>query len=595
MALYNQKDFIADVKKEFHLSDEQSNSIAKQILRVKITKTSDWDDFNSQLKEVIYSSFLNTDVSINFPEVEIDKQLLNIPNYAEATKKEEIIQYLDAIKGNNIEENLKRLFLNSQLEKNIKYNYFYCIFTALLSQQASNKHVETFLLCYTMVLVTQKVSHTSLKSLITIYADRCSEGLDSSLQAQLSGDASINYEQFKIRSSFLRLVYALRIVDDSDSELAIKKSKDLLMTHCCTDGYDPRSFLDMVYYYVLMNGKSSSVLERMLRKTAVGVILKTFGEQVSEKAAEEFVKNWSSAQVKSFLNLNKESLKKCIPLLQSNGITVTAKQIISMAEEKFKRMHVNYFDYDVTQKNEDSYTYQYFLDTVEPLIDPKSGKHMKSSDFCVWMASQRQYYECYYNVSSRTRFEDFFDVSPIDFATDYEQYAYEIVQMNSLSKNVVSDFKPLGTSQWKTEIRKLETYEQKFQAVQNLLDSRLDTIAQYNGDGELAIGIRIYATINRKELYSAIVDEVNKMPFVKGEVITRADYLLKIFHEYAEEEELATSFAGEVDREMEDKRWEPFNPMRYQDALLYMCMNCDEPERMFREITEMDGYDYYQD
>ncbi len=74
MALYNQKDFIADVKKEFHLSDEQSNSIAKQILRVKITKTSDWDDFNSQLKEVIYSSFLNPDVSLNFPDFEIDKQ-----------------------------------------------------------------------------------------------------------------------------------------------------------------------------------------------------------------------------------------------------------------------------------------------------------------------------------------------------------------------------------------------------------------------------------------------------------------------------------------------------------------------------------------
>lgn len=579
MPLYREENFISDLHTKYGIESNQCRLIANQVLQLNLCETEDWEDFSSKLRKTLQKAFSGMGVSIEFPEIVKDKRLIGLPDYTKAKSKEEILKYLDAIKGNNIEENLKRLFLNSQLEEN-RFNYFCCIYLALKSQNASALHINAFRLCYAVVLLMQEISRVALDSVIVIYAKRCTESLEnaSSLDVALNNH-HFNYEGAN-RLNYLKLVYMLRLIDEDDMKGSIERSKKLLMTYCTGDDYDPRSFLEMIHYYALVNNKTFGYLEGMLRITATSVIVKIFG--VSEDAARNFIQQWPISAVESFLNINKQSFKDCAPLLH-----VESQEAVLMAERQMERIGVFHGNMAV----EGTFTEAFFENIVKPKI-----KNMNSAEFSQWMADQKQYYRCYYDTPSRTRLWDYCGYRGGDGDPQgEEEYAREIVEKNTLAKEIFPGFPSLNIRKWKKDVQRLHTQEEKIQKVKEIFDYRLDMIRDYNGDSKKTISVRVYVSMDRNLLYEAIVDAIRSLPLINGDAITRADYLRKEFDECVEVGDGSYEFQERIsDNElMNSLRWETFNSLRYQDALLYMCLNCDNPEDVFDEITQMPSYGYY--
>lgn len=602
MALYNPENFAEDITTIFKIERSEADMLKDTILQTKVVKTMTWESFNEELRSKLTGFMVSLQHNFSLPTPDPDMQMKSLPKYDQANTFEDICAYLDAIKGNHIEDNLKRHILKSQTEE-VKYNYFARIFDLWNHNNMKPKMKDAFLCCYAEVLLTQQLTQPMLNFIISTFAKVYKGGLDPSLNSQLSGDKNggkIKYDQIEKRDSFLHLIYAITFVDsDDDKKISSKRSKEVLLSVLSQDDYNPRSFLDVTYYYAIINLLCFSELEKMLRDTAKLVILNLFGDNLSS-AAESFSNNITLSKIESFLDFNLASIEAFQDYLQENysDLKLDEKEAISIAERRMKEMKVNYFNDNVYDR--ETNTYDYSQASVEPKVE-----YMIPEKFCRWMAEERRFYESYYDIESKTRAETLYGYPIPETPSNETDYAYLIVHEGLLDFKI-GNYSGIGSKFWKNRFRNIDE-GQRIEKIEQFLKTNFDKITNELNNIEYKRDLSAIWTcmqFDTLELAKAVNDELKrkKAAAYDNAMVGRSEYLLTVFEEYCSQKKSAMSFElvlsetgdEDEDEQMEAKRWPFFSPLRYQDAMLYMCLNCNDPKEMFNRINNTPGYDYYQ-
>ena len=597
MALYNPVNFSEDISNIFKIDRAKADNLRENILKIEVDNTKTWTSFNTDLRSLLTGFMTDLKPDFKLPEVDSGK---NVPKYTDAKTFDDICAYLDTIKSNNIEENLKRYILKSQTGEE-KYNYFARIFDLWDSVNMKPKMKESFLCCYAEILLTQQLTQTMLNFIISTFAKLYKEGLDTSLNNQLSG-GNFKYEKITERGSFLHLVYAITFVDaDDDKVIASKRSKEVLLSVLSKDDYNPRSFLDMTYYYAIRKSSPFACLEQMLRYTAKLVILNLFGDIMSN-AAESFSNDTTLSKIESFLDFDKNSIKQFQQFLNENhtGLKSDEKETIDIAESRMAEMNVNYFNGNVYVRDTD--TLYYFKKSVEPMMKAEP------EELCRWMAEERRFYESYYEIESKTRAGSLYGALMPEMPNTETDYAYLIVHEDLLDFKI-GNYNGIGNKLWKNQLRNINNEEQCIKEIEKFLKENFDKITnelnsiEYKRNFSAVWRCMQFDTL---ELSKAVNDELKreKANVYDKDLKGRSTYLLTMFGEYCQKKNnravsfmIALSETGDddEDEQMAENRWPFFSPLRYQDAMLYMCLNCDDPEEMFKRINDTPGYDYYQE
>ena len=435
MSYYNAKTFVDEISKYNELfkngADPQKICDIISSYQSKIKRKCSWLKFDSEIKKVISDYFEGVGVTVNYPKIPVNTQeLYKLPDIDTVHGEAEIIKYLTITKNRSIESNLKNLFLFSQNEKDEKFNYFAAIFYALLKTD-SKKDKISFICLYVQTILTQNISRSMLCFLIAKYAKLCTKSLDDSLGVLLnSGD--INFEKRKNRTMFLKIAYALRFIDtrshwkrklfiriaDStkfkdrifthvrkskkpfqrkftdDKENVIKRSRNLIKNCFSVDDYNPRSFLEMIYYYSVYHGIPLEENKKMMRVT-MSFIIKMIFEKTSYKEIEEYVKKQPEDSVTSFLDFNRSSISSISYFIEEKNSSDNSFDVNKTVNDFLKKKNV--FKDSKTFRYES--TYDFFVYNVIPIIKSCS----ESQQFCEWMVKQNRFYEGYYYSGSFTR------------------------------------------------------------------------------------------------------------------------------------------------------------------------------------------------
>lgn len=571
---YNSDDFITELNA---LCENKINAeeLYQKLISMKIPEKMCWTEFEFKIRETT-EKFLKDSgaTALNFHEVYTMDGTNNSKDFSKRKTFDEIIGYLDILKGMTVEKSLKSMIYNSNFEDE-HHNYFACIFKVLVHKQGIIDYT-SFLCCYAQMIITKQISRLMLNWIIAKYLKHCTGGIDKSLGRMLNSD-DVKYEDFRNRSSFFRLIFSLRFPGTDDIET---KAKDMMMKCFGEDDFNPRSFLDMMYYYGLLNFSSNDEINSSLRMLTENVIMFIYSD-TDKKTVSEFVKEIPLDSVKSFLDFNPESLEIIAPLFKGKYSLADLKII---AEKKFIELEVNYFKSDVSLR--ETYTYEYFAETLKPVI--KRTKDV--SELIAWMVPQRRFYEGYFRIISRTRHDEF---CPTYRESDEEIAAYEIVFSDTLNFNA-GDYVKIGTSEWKKNIIEGK-YEERTEKIAKILDPVLDKISKYSGESEYMDKVQSYTVLDRNQLYEAINYELSRYS-VKEKEISRNEYLLETFKRCASAEDDAVDFMMDLedDETMRSMRWDTFDSSRYQDAMLYMCLNTSKPFEMFDRINSTEGYSFFQ-
>ena len=272
MSYYDSQTFINEMSEHeiFHNggnSQELCGNIS--VIEKQLRRNSSWSDFNDILKGTISRYFKIFGTEVFYPPVpQSSQELYHLPDISDVQCEEEIIEYLSIIKNRSVENNLKRLFLLSQNEENERFNYFAAIFYAL----SGTKDKVSFICLYTQMILTQNISRSMLCFLIAKYAKFVTNSLDASLGSALNS-GKINFEGFINRAQFLRIVYALRLVDNENKNGVTMRSRKLIRDCLSMDDYNPRSFIEMIYYFSVFHGLASEENKKIMQST-MGFIIK---------------------------------------------------------------------------------------------------------------------------------------------------------------------------------------------------------------------------------------------------------------------------------------------------------------------------------
>lgn len=622
MALYKPSDFMADMQTNdiIKLNPQQSEELCKLVLEIPITQNMSWNDFNTALRKNLEEYLKKIKSKYEFPKLSSDLGTIKTPDIIKVKSYKGIIDYLDEIKGNKIEENLKNFFLSS-LSADEEHNHFAQMFYKSNKMQPTQK--KDFLCLYSELLLTHEITRPMLDWIISTYSKVCKGGINKNIGNPLSNGEEGFYKNLKERIQFLRLAFSITVISPDDEEKTAKKQyRKVLMAVLGNEDFNPKSFVEMCYYYVIINMRSIEELESLLRDTAANIILKLFGDtikNINKNEVKNHLKTVTSATIENFLNFNKNSLSLCTEVIQHFDAEISKVEVKKIVEAKLNRLAVNYFNSEVSHRK--TITYEYFHETVELKVT------MLKKQFSEWMIGERRFYETYFNIESRTRYIKYGDAIETITASDIEQYAEEIVYEDSLKVLDIKGFKYLGNTHWKKKIFDLQSTEERINEVEKMLNDFSDAVKRYNGDKEIVAGVRVYLEIDRQSLATAIVEKINSL-YSKNKKITRKDYLFTKFKAYVDSgisatnkifsyEEAAVDFETELsdidyeaeteladadyESEMRKMRWEGFNPLRYHDAMLYMCLNCDypvdncdNPMEMFKKINATPGYGYYE-
>lgn len=604
MALYNPENFIEDMQSHprLQLSKEKSIKLCDQILKIEISGSMSWEEFNKELHTTLEEYLAKEKSDYKIPELKSDIGLIKVPDIAEINSYEGIISYLDVIKGNKIEENLKRFFLRSQLNDE-EHNHFAQLFKTYSDMKL--QYQSAFLCLYSELLLTQTITRKMLDFIISIFSKKCKGGINNNIGNSLSNGKEDYYIKLNDRISFLRLVFAITIVSpDDEVQESIDQSKNILLSVFGHDDYNPKSFVEMCYYYAILNMLSVEELEKLLRSTAVNVVVNLFSDSISElkkEKVEEYIAEKNLSLIEGFLDFRKYSINFCIPIIQKFNPELSSYEIEKIIENKLNKIKVDYFSGNVLRR--DTFTYEYYLNEIEPRVNMYSTEYCNEDEFSEWMAGHRRFYEGYYEIRSKTRSLDF---GIPEKASDVEQYAWEIVFENTLEELDIKGFKWLGKRNWKKKLLELPTKQERIMEMWSILNRLSEALEKYNynenemyrEDKEKVRKVRAYLEVDREFLITAIIDRLDNEDEKNN--ITRSDYLLTIFKSLADLGDSASDFELDLSfdensgsSDMQIMRWEEFNAMRYQDAMLYMCLNCDDPNEMFERINSTPGYSYY--
>ena len=588
MSYYDSQTFINEMSEHeiFHNggnSQELCGNIS--VIEKQLRRNSSWLDFNDILKGTISGYFKEFGTEVFYPPVpQSSQELYNLPDISDVQCEEEIIEYLSIIKNRSVENNLKRLFLLSQNEENERFNYFAAIFYALSGTSSRKKDKVSFICLYTQMILTQNISRSMLCFLIAKYAKFVTNSLDASLGSALNS-GKINFEGFINRAQFLRIVYALRLVDNENKNEVTMRSRKLIRDCLSMDDYNPRSFIEMIYYFSVFHGLASEENKKIMQ-SAMGFIIKKIFIDISYEAIEEYVEKEPENHVIDFLEFDKSSIDNISDFIikEYGDGSIDIKEIVHEFLEK-----LGVFKDPTTYRAES--TYEFFLDNVIPAIQ----NCVDPQQFCEWMAGQSRFYESYYYNESYSR-TTFFGDGEYEENSVVGKAANMIIYENVLNINGVVSFTTLNTQGWKKDVLAQETDQEQLEKVKEYIGLRLDQIQAYrdpedNRGSEKIYRIKWFLACDRNELYKVILNELIQNERHRNS--NRSDILFNAFRMCAESGEGVEEFIDIIDNdEMDSLRFAWFDPSRFEDALLYLCLESNDPLEMFEKITSIPGFEY---
>lgn len=548
MALYNQVDFKADIYKHnfmkniktdnvFNLSLNQSEELCNIVIATVISHDMSWGDFVKSLSNILVEYIKKLKPEYELPKRKRDIGLYNLQSIQKIKSYEEIISYLSVIKGEKVEENLKNHFLIS-LVNDEEYNHFAQLFYKY--HEMSHKQQKAFLCLCAELIITQEITRTMLDWIIVTFSKVCKGGIDKNIEVCLSGRKKDFYIKLTDRITFLRLLYSITIISPGDDKTtAIKQIKDVLLAVLGNEDFNPRSFVEMCYYYAILNLLSMENLRNMLINTATNVILVLFSDKIStvcrEKVAEQ-IKLKTLANTESFLNFNENSISFCAEIIHHFDSEISNNEVKAIVEDKLKEMHVNYFENNTYDRKTN--TYEYYINEIEPLMDTYAKEYKNEAEFSKWIAEHRRFYEGYYNIESRTRSISIYGNRNPGFQNTIDDFAYFIVHKDLLCSKI-KGYNGINKNYWEYMTESMQS-ENRYKEIKDVLDKVFKSTTTYKGNNPRIKRIKAYKEINIDLLTEAISIELSK-PIEEKYAIeivhfdSMSDLIKKILHNESNE------------------------------------------------------------
>lgn len=586
MANYNESDFYNELQTALGWSSEQIERVKNAALGIKIKAGRSWAQFLNEL-EAALTPVLPT--GFKYPVIDPLAALKTVLSYRDAKTIDEIKQCLDAVRGKYTELRMESYFLtNQELPEN--ENYLARIYSRYWNIKPTDGDKKVFLLLCTQFLLTKRFTCSMMNWIIDKHAkkvlgDTLSKAFDVTLNKRTP------YAAME-RSTLLKIAHALRI-DDFTPEQNFERTEALMIALFGEEGYDPRSFLEMLYYYASVRSLPYPKLHNSILLTAKSVLRKLLPESISTNQIDQFVNNYDAAKgqtAETLLNLAGYSGQNGF-LSKAAGTGRNWKHLTDHATEVLEKMRVrSEYSPDV-----DSDTWQFMQDNINEFV----AKCSNPEDFVNMITADRHFYVTFFNhaYASVSQIKAAFS-EPVDLA---QQAAADIYWNNCWAElTFPSEIGKLNRDKWKESLKKENSRTARKELLINIFNDRVNylrsldakKINQKKSKREAFKKAHSYVSGNVDALYNAILDEVERDLFQGA---GREKYIFQLFQIAVDNGNSAVDFEMDidVDSNINALRWKSFDEFDYHDIYLAMCLNTDDPMQTFETLNSTAGYEYY--
>jgi hypothetical protein len=243
------------------------------------------------------------------------------------------------------------------------------------------------------------------------------------------------------------------------------------------------------------------------------------------------------------------------------------------------------------------YTYEIFCDQI------LKKKDCTQEEFIDYITKSKKFYEGFFKEHKSYSRSREFDINPNG---DIEKMAYDIVFKNVMHKDkIFQNNEHYGLYKFTSQEFKDMTEQEKKKYLRTEISKCFKFVYGYSSEQDDS---DVWQNINKIADYPTIADEsgsrdefINKLV---EQILIYADNLQKrrhpdrkgVLYEWFEkccrDGGNANDFANEVDNNAQELNFDGFNPLRFHDAFLYLCMKTESPMDTFNKLNVMNGYSY---
>ncbi len=441
MSFYNTDYFVSEVSQKLCPNNpERIEALREKLLDskqnpfLKNSKTT-WEKYTAWIKNVL------TENGFELPKVPVKEDAIKNSN---SLSKENIIDYLSDLKGEQTEHKIKEYILRGQLPQE-PHDHFHHLFDSFQSVQQKKKE-QVFVCCHAQLLLTQEISRLMLNWFINAFSRNVKKGIREGLSVELN-DNTVKYEQLD-RITYLNMIYSI-----IDNDQAIDKS-ELRRTTCVllpNKSINYKSFLETTYLFAIMNGLPYSELEETERQLTSKILLYLFDNDanVQECTKQLFKKNNGGeyeikiSDIENFLKFTQGSKPNQNPVLKF------CSQLLNKEESEIQNVINNKVGADIRRiqengiRNRNTDSIQCFEWVMEKI------NTLNKEQFLEAIYQDRHFYEGYFNLLSKTRMDTFTDRFAIITAITDDIIAYAISNKIFFSDDICA-------KQWINDIDKID-------------------------------------------------------------------------------------------------------------------------------------------
>ncbi|SFD30114.1 hypothetical protein [Ruminococcus albus] len=594
------KDVFTDHIKQ--ITDQgNADALADALLKYKYNNKTDWETYKKALCDIIDQHGITRrkpDSGYPFDVPEIDS--------VDVSDIENIKKYLDFTKGMHIESEICCYLVGSptlvykykedngeetfEISDDIKYDYMEQLFNKYKDGRNSTDKKKNFNLIYAVYLITGKISVAMMYNIINAYGNEVTDGFSKALtpvfsKTNLSDDAAVDTLMQIIH--ILRVPRNLRVPRYADKNKAIAA---YLIKRCFKkDFYDPRSFVQIIYYYATVNDIPYDEMSILFKDTVLIVMDKVLDGIVEPKRRRDLFYNQGIEPEKwiSMDNYRKTDSSVMKALREASGLN--NKELFDRMEKNVRPIVRPIGDEEETKQIT---TYEIFCDQILTKMD------YKQKPFIDYITNSKKFYEGFFkeHISYSRSME--FNITP---NCDIEIMAYEIVFNNVMHKaKIYQNKKHYGLYKFTSINFKNMTEQKRKVYLRREISDCFDFVTKYEGNNEKIKEIANYPTIagesgSRDEFIDQLVEQI----LIYADILLehnpadRKGVLYKWFEQCCRDGGSAYDFTNEVDDKAQGLNFDGFNPLRFHDAFLFLCMKTGSPRETFNKLNDMDGYSYW--
>lgn len=593
--------------------DNMSNldALADDLWNYSYNNKTSWTKYQEDLKQIITDhgfTIKNPDRGYPFAVPEIDK--------VDTTDQQNILKYLDFTKGLHIEDEICRYLIESptlvykfkEIQTNnetversvdIKYDYLKQLFEVYKCNAGRPAKKFAFNLIYAVYLITGKISVFMMYTIINAYGKEVTGGFSEALnpvfsKTDLSDNAAID--------TLMQVIHILRIPGNqsgySEKNRAIA---EYLIKNCFSRNfYDPRSFIQMIYYYATVNNIPYDDMSDLFKDATLGVMDKIL-EGIIEKKDRRTLFYSRSIRQDEWLDMSNYRI------LNSGVLKELCKVSELDVEKLLDRMAANVRRIQDKEVTKNCDTYEIFCKQII------SKMSYNPKEFINYIINSRKFYEGFFEAHiSYSRNREMTSV-PYD---DLESMAYDIVYNNVLHQDkIFQNHIKYGIYKFTSNEFINMSPEERQDYLYEELKNCFEFLRDYNSERDDTI---VWDNIHKVSDYPLIAEQsgdedefikqlINRILSYADTMLTRkqthradksdrCDVIYDVFSRCCEGGKAlcsAAEFSYEIDEIAANLSFDGFYSFRFHDAFLYLCMKTSNPMQTFEEINSKEGYYYW--